>query len=70
MGAKRVEAVTELKFASNQPSTFNYVVIKELEDYVPELDGCTTVHLAWVKDCLIAGQRLPLPDFAMEQGLD
>ena len=65
MGARRVEAVTELKFASDQPSTFDYVVIKDVDHYVQELEDCTAVHLAWVKDCLIAGRRLPLPELLL-----
>jgi hypothetical protein len=64
MGASRVEAVTDLKAASGSLSAFDYVVIKDSHDFVPALkSGVMCVHLPWVKDCLIAGRLLPLPEW-------
>lgn len=71
MGAARVEAVTDAKFASERLSAFDYVVIKEVGQYVPSLNDGTTVHWGWVKDCLIASRHLPLPEWpeAESQGI-
>lgn len=63
MGAARVEAVYDLKSASSKPAAFDYVVIKDASDFIKELRGSVTVHLPWVKDCLIAGRLLPLPEW-------
>ena len=63
MGAARVEAVTDLKATSDSLSTFDYVVIKESYDSVSALQDVVCVHLPWVKDCLIAGRLLPLPEW-------
>jgi hypothetical protein len=65
MGASRVEAVTEVKFASKDLSTYDYVVIKEFYERpkdLPEDDDITVAHVPWVKDCLIAGRLLPFVD--------
>ncbi|OAX38923.1 hypothetical protein K503DRAFT_740390 [Rhizopogon vinicolor AM-OR11-026] len=65
MGASRVEAVTEVKFASKDLSAYDYVVIKEFCERpkdLPEDDDITVAHVPWVKDCLIAGRLLPLVD--------
>jgi hypothetical protein len=64
MGAKRVEAVSEIKNASDQSlKTFDYVVVKDENEVVYGLpnDSVTLVHLPWVKDCLIAGRLLDVP---------
>ncbi|KDQ60986.1 hypothetical protein JAAARDRAFT_125032 [Jaapia argillacea MUCL 33604] len=63
MGASRVEAVTEAKFASQDLSSYDYVVVKELGD-INKIgnDGVTCVHLSWVKDCLMVGRLLPRPE--------
>ncbi|KAJ8586088.1 hypothetical protein M405DRAFT_853446 [Rhizopogon salebrosus TDB-379] len=65
MGASRVEAVTEVKFASKDLSAYDYVVIKDYSERpkdLPEDDNVTVVHVPWVKDCLIAGRLLPVID--------
>jgi hypothetical protein len=65
MGASRVEAVTEVKFASQDLSAYDYVVIKDYSERpkdLPEDDDVTVVHVPWVKDCLIAGRLLPVID--------
>lgn len=61
MGAKRVEAVSDIKFASDQSlNTFDYVVIKDLDDIARELANANDklVHVPWVKECLMAGRLL------------
>jgi len=59
MGAARVEAVPELKFASNPDlKGFQYVVVKELHER-PPVGGEKYVSMEWVKDCLIAGRMFP-----------
>lgn len=62
MGARRVEAVCESKYASADLSQFDYVIVKEeneVEKFVKH--GVTCVHVPWMKECLIASQLLPLP---------
>lgn len=61
MGARRVEAVSELRYASAPISEFDLIVIKEANHYDPALDNGCTVHWTWVKDCLVASRQLPLP---------
>jgi hypothetical protein len=64
MGAIRVEAVSEIKYASDQSlKDFDYVVVKDANEIVHGLpnDAVTLVHLPWVKDCLIAGRLLEAP---------
>lgn len=59
MGAARVEAVPELKYASNPDlKGFQYVVVKELHEQ-PPVGGEKYVSMEWVKDCLIAGRMFP-----------
>lgn len=64
MGASRVEAVTEVKFATKNLSAYGYVVIKDSSERPKDLpkDGLTLVHVPWVKDCLITGRLLPIVD--------
>jgi hypothetical protein len=66
MGADRVEAVTELKYATHNLSDYDYIVIREASHYQHEFAECVTVHWSWVKDCLIASRCLPLPDWSSE----
>ncbi|KAG2349778.1 hypothetical protein BDR05DRAFT_253633 [Suillus weaverae] len=62
MGASRVEAVTEVKFASKDLLAYDYVIVKEATDFPKDLqDDVTLVHVPWVKDCLISGRLLTLP---------
>ena len=63
MGAARVEAVPEPKFASSDPPSFDLIVVKEQNDANRFKSGDTRcVHLQWVKDSLIAGRLLPFPE--------
>jgi len=66
MGADRVEAVTEARYAGHNLSDYDYVVIREPSHYQHEFAECVTVHWGWVKDCLIASRYLPLPDWSSE----
>lgn len=60
MGATRVEAVADIKHASNRdPTHYDYVVVKELPD--KPLRDVAYVDVTWIKECLIAGRPLPLP---------
>lgn len=62
MGASRVEAVTEVKFASKDLPVYDYVIVKEATDFPEDpQDDVTFVHVPWVKDCLISGRLLTLP---------
>jgi len=59
MGAARVEAVPELKYASNPDlKEFQYVVVKDMHER-PSVGGEKYVSMEWVKDCLIAGRMFP-----------
>jgi len=62
MGATRVEAVTEVKFASKDLTAYDYIVIKDSNERPKDLDpdDVKLVHVPWVKDCLIAGKLLPV----------
>ncbi|KAI0054163.1 hypothetical protein FA95DRAFT_43641 [Auriscalpium vulgare] len=60
MGADRVEAVPELRYASPKVE-FDYVIWPKLdEDEMDEMEE-SWVSFPWVKDCLVAGRLLPLP---------
>lgn len=63
MGAARVEAIPDLKYASTELSKFDYVVVKECADVDRVSAHANCVHFGWVKDCLIAGRLLPLPEY-------
>lgn len=62
MGARRVEAVTELRYASTRLPDFHYVVVKDSCTNAFDIKGSTVVSWSWVKDCLIASRRLALPE--------
>jgi hypothetical protein len=70
MGARRVEAVSELRYASAPISEFDLIVIKEAHHYDPALDNGCTVHWSWVKECLIASRQLPLPVWGLGNSQD
>ncbi|KAH9843071.1 uncharacterized protein C8Q71DRAFT_699731 [Rhodofomes roseus] len=62
MGASSVEAVPDVKYASAKNlSEYHYVVVKDRGDIGRVASGPNCVHFGWVKDCLIAGRLLPLP---------
>ncbi|TDL21567.1 hypothetical protein BD410DRAFT_724157 [Rickenella mellea] len=65
MGAARVEAVAEARFASEKNlAKFDYVVVKEGPPKVPVGTGATVVDVSWIKDCLISARLLPLPEWS------
>ncbi|KAH0583784.1 hypothetical protein H2248_009387 [Termitomyces sp. 'cryptogamus'] len=68
MGADRVEAVTDINYASAPLHEFDFVVIKKAEHYSPELGMVPnkTVHWNWVKECLVASRLLPQLEWELE----
>jgi hypothetical protein len=62
MGARRVETVTELRHASGHHADYDYIVVKDSCTNSVDVQGGTVVPWSWVKDCLIASRRLPMPD--------
>ncbi|KAH8116815.1 hypothetical protein DFH11DRAFT_1852350 [Phellopilus nigrolimitatus] len=63
MGAARVEAVADVKHASKKDLTqYDYVVVKEALPS-PLVQDATYVDVTWIKECLIAGRLLPLPEW-------
>ncbi|GLB34876.1 putative ubiquitin modification-dependent histone binding [Lyophyllum shimeji] len=67
MGADRVEAVSDVRYASASLSSFDFVIIKEANQYGSHLEDGRTVHWPWVKDCLIASRLLPIPEWVLQQ---
>ncbi|KAF7969897.1 hypothetical protein HWV62_25631 [Athelia sp. TMB] len=71
MGANRVEAVTEAKYASDPTfKAFDYVVAKDITECVPGLpkpNVTKLVHVQWVKESLIMGRFLPLPKWECQK---
>jgi hypothetical protein len=66
MGAKRVEAASEIRYVSDQSfEQFDYIVVKDKKDIIRNLpnDAIKLVHVPWVKDCLIAGRLLGGPEW-------
>lgn len=66
MGAQRVEAVSDLRYASAKPRTFDLVVIKEVP-FCDDFDPKNTVPWQWVKDSLIASRRIPIPPWEVAE---
>ncbi|KAF9013900.1 hypothetical protein BDQ17DRAFT_1230890 [Cyathus striatus] len=63
MGASRVEAVSDLKYASATTADYDLIVIRDADRYTQELPSHTTVHWTWVKDCLVASRFLSRPQW-------
>lgn len=66
MGAEKVDAVKILDVTSERLSKFHYVVIKDTiikhwQRAVLDRNGCEIVSWEWVKDCLISGRLVPIP---------
>ncbi|KAI0082615.1 hypothetical protein K474DRAFT_1654725 [Panus rudis PR-1116 ss-1] len=60
MGASRVEAIPEAKFASQDMEEYDYVIVKEEHEVGPIVSrGANCVPFSWVKECLIASRLLP-----------
>ncbi|KAG5647234.1 hypothetical protein DXG03_000769 [Asterophora parasitica] len=64
MGAERVEAVNDLKYATAPVASFDFVIIKDPSHYGPDLEDGTTVDWPWVKECLNSSRLLPTPEWA------
>ncbi|KAF8746093.1 hypothetical protein AX14_000154 [Amanita brunnescens Koide BX004] len=67
MGAHRVEAVTELRYASVRISDYNYVVVKDSCANTFDIKGSTVVTWSWVKECLVASRWLQLEEVISQQ---
>jgi len=61
MGAARVEIVASARHATDAPTTYDYVVIKDDAETLDEY-GPSCVPVKWVKACLIAGKLLGVSD--------
>ncbi|KAI0336523.1 hypothetical protein GY45DRAFT_1266256 [Cubamyces sp. BRFM 1775] len=66
MGAAAVEAVTDEKHASGKIDEYDYVVVRDEQDYerLEHVERCVDVN--WVKDCLISGRLLATPKTQVE----
>ena len=67
MGADHVEAVCDVKHASLKTIEYDYVLVKDLEEVrkfnsVGKGDRPPCFHIPWVKECLVAGKFLEIPD--------
>ena len=67
MGADQVEAVCELKHALHKITEYDLVLVKD-EEEVEKFNAAgkgerpPCVHIPWVKECLVAGKLLDIPD--------
>ncbi|KAJ8475105.1 hypothetical protein ONZ45_g15719 [Pleurotus djamor] len=64
MGASRVEAVKDLRFASQGATEYDYVVLKEGAEFDDDLEGATVIDTQWIKGSLVAGRPLDLPSWS------
>lgn len=67
MGADHVEAVYDEKHAAYKTSEYDLVLVRDAEDVrkfnsAGKGDRPPCVHIPWVKECLIAGRLLDVPD--------
>lgn len=66
MGADHVEAVCDVKHAQRKIAKYDLVLVKDMEEVEKfnagkgDLPPC--VHIPWVKECLVAGKFLDVPD--------
>ena len=67
MGADHVEAVCDVKYAHYKMNGYDLVLAKDVEDVkkfnsTGKGDRPPCVHIPWVKECLVAGKLLDIPD--------
>jgi len=67
MGADQVEAVCELKHASHKITEYDLVLVKDEEEVekfnaVGKGERPPCVDIPWVKECLVAGKLLDIPE--------
>lgn len=67
MGADHVEAVYGEKHAAYKTFEYDLVLVKDVEDVkkfnsAGKGDRPPCVHIPWVKECLIAGKFLDIPE--------
>ena len=66
MGADHVEAVYDVKHASQEMAEYDYVLVRDLEE-VKKFNAAgkggrpPCFHIPWVKECLVAGKFLAIP---------
>ncbi|KAI0647044.1 hypothetical protein C8Q79DRAFT_957521 [Trametes meyenii] len=65
MGAATVEAVKTEKNATLDLDEYDYIVVREESERIKTVKNC--VDIGWVKDCLISGRLLPLPEWPSER---
>lgn len=59
MGASRVEAVADARYASHSLDEYDYVIVKEESDVgTLRIKRINAVHFGWVKECLVASRIL------------
>ena len=68
MGADHVEAVCDEKYAAHKAFEYDLVLVKDTEEVkkfnsTKKGDRPSCVHIPWVKECLVAGKFLDVPDF-------
>ncbi|KAF9648083.1 hypothetical protein BDM02DRAFT_3116022 [Thelephora ganbajun] len=67
MGADHVEAVCDVKYALYKTFEYDFVLVKDVEEVkkfnaTRKGDRPPCVHIPWIKECLIAGKLLDIPD--------
>ena len=66
MGADHVEAVCDVKHAQCTTTEYDLVLVKDMEEVkkfnASKGDRPSCVHIPWVKECLVAGKLLDVPD--------
>lgn len=67
MGADHVEAVYDEKHAAYKTTEYDLVLVRDVEavrkfNSTGKGDRPPCVHIPWVKECLIAGKLLDIPD--------
>ncbi|KAF9791152.1 hypothetical protein BJ322DRAFT_1000042 [Thelephora terrestris] len=67
MGADEVEAVCDLKHALREVTDYDLVLVKDVEEVekfnaAGKVGRPPCVHIPWVKECLVAGRLLDIPE--------
>lgn len=66
MGADHVEAVCDVKHAQYKTTDYDFVLVRDMGEVrkfnTGKGDPPAWVHIPWVKECLVAGKLLNVPD--------
>lgn len=67
MGAN-VEAVADIRYATHarELEQYDYIVRKDPSSLTDSEEGFPVVDVTWIKECLIAGRLLPIPDLTSD----